>query len=213
MKPVYFLFLVAVLLASCSSAPSGDAVQTAIAQTQIAQPTNTLVPIPTNTPTPEPTSTPTPIPLSELDLEPILVMPGDLPAGYSAAQVSSDPPAMFNDVPQPVNQIYQQFEQDNESAGGVAILVYDNQSDVDTAYNNLLEGMGETSKSVSGVGDRASAVSFDYSAVLAGAKGMDLLVSLCNTIIHTRITGSDNIDYLISYAQRLDERLTPLVCR
>jgi hypothetical protein len=38
MKPIYFLILSAVLLASCSSAPSANTVQTAIAETQAAQP-------------------------------------------------------------------------------------------------------------------------------------------------------------------------------
>jgi hypothetical protein len=49
MKSVYCLVLIAVLHASCTSPPSGNAVQTAIAQTQIAQPTST--PPPTLTPT------------------------------------------------------------------------------------------------------------------------------------------------------------------
>jgi hypothetical protein len=86
MKSVYFLVLIAVLLASCSSAPSGNAVQTAIAQTIAAYsptPTNTLVPtlppsptdtpnptrtsIPTLTPLPAPTQTETPSQVTQLD--------------------------------------------------------------------------------------------------------------------------------------------------
>lgn len=39
--------------------------------------------------TPTPTATPTPIPLSDIDLEPILIQSGDLPAGYSGSQVKS----------------------------------------------------------------------------------------------------------------------------
>ena len=59
MKPIYILVLIALLLLSCSSAPSGNSIQTAIAQTQAAQATSTW--IPTNTPystyTPFPTYT------------------------------------------------------------------------------------------------------------------------------------------------------------
>jgi hypothetical protein len=65
MRSLVCLVLLSVLLASCSAALSGDAIQTAIAQTQIAQPTNTLPPEPTATLIPEPTNTP--IPLGQLD--------------------------------------------------------------------------------------------------------------------------------------------------
>jgi hypothetical protein len=47
MKSTYCLVLIVILLASCSTAPSADTVQTAIAQTQIAQPTSTTIPTPT----------------------------------------------------------------------------------------------------------------------------------------------------------------------
>jgi hypothetical protein len=72
MKSIYSLLFFAALLASCSSAPSGDAIQTAIAQTQLAQPTST--PIPTNTPyptyTPFPTVSPTKVPIPTVTLAP-----------------------------------------------------------------------------------------------------------------------------------------------
>ena len=55
MKPT-LLVLFLVLLASCTTAPSENAIQTAIAQTQIARPTHT----PFQTRTPFPTKTPKP---------------------------------------------------------------------------------------------------------------------------------------------------------
>jgi len=77
MKPTYYLVIFAILLSSCSAAPSTDtiatSVVTSVAGTVAAQPTNTLVPIPTDTPTLEPTNTPTPIPLADLNLESILI--------------------------------------------------------------------------------------------------------------------------------------------
>jgi len=47
MRLAYYLILLAVLLASCTSTPSVNAVQTAIAQTQIALPISTTIPTPT----------------------------------------------------------------------------------------------------------------------------------------------------------------------
>lgn len=64
MKLLYCLVLFAILVASCSSEPSENAIQTAVAATVAAQPTST--PIPTNTPlptnTPILTTTPTLVP-------------------------------------------------------------------------------------------------------------------------------------------------------
>ena len=66
MKKLGFLLLV-MFLVSCS--PSETAIQTAIANTQIAQPT----------------LTPTPVDLSLLKLDPVLIQSGDLPASRSGA--------------------------------------------------------------------------------------------------------------------------------
>jgi hypothetical protein len=66
MKSAYYIILVTVLLASCSTAPLENSINTAIAQTQAAQPTST--PIPTNTPFP--TTTPTHVPTPTVTLAP-----------------------------------------------------------------------------------------------------------------------------------------------
>jgi hypothetical protein len=57
MKSAFYLILVAVLLVSCSTAPSENSINTAIAQTQESQATS--IPIPTNTPFPTYTAFPT----------------------------------------------------------------------------------------------------------------------------------------------------------
>lgn len=87
------LFLVVVFLAGCTAAPSEGAVQTAIAQTQLADPsatplpspTATLEPTSTHTPTPLLTETPTPTPTPDLriiDVDPksILLTKAEMPA-------------------------------------------------------------------------------------------------------------------------------------
>jgi hypothetical protein len=59
MKSVYYLVVLAILLASCSTAPPEGAINTAVAQTIAAQPTSTTPP---DTDTPEPTVTNTLLP-------------------------------------------------------------------------------------------------------------------------------------------------------
>jgi hypothetical protein len=211
MKLIYFLVLISMLITCCSAAPKVDTVATSVASTLAAQPTASPV-VPTATYTPEPTATSTPIPLSEMDLEPILAVSGDLPAGYSAAQVRNDPPAMFNDVPAAANQIYLQFEQAGDAAGGAAVFVYDTVEEAEKAYSIIADGMGDDTKPVSDVGDKAQSVDYDLT-MLGSISGQELLFLRCTTVVHIRFTGSDNLDYSIGYAKRLDGRLEPLVCR
>lgn len=66
---VALLIITGIFLAACG--PSANAIETAIAQTQVAKPSNTQLPLPTDTPlptatlTPEPTSTPELLPFEE----------------------------------------------------------------------------------------------------------------------------------------------------
>ena len=149
-------------------------------------------------------NTPTQLPLADLDLEAILIQPGDLPMGYAGGQVQDFLPGMFEDIPQPVNQIYQQFDltYGSGSGGGVAVIVYDSATASIEAYNTLLSEMGGTAqeKEIENLGEKAHIL------------GWNLLFLRCNTVVHFRIVGS-NYDEYISYAHRMDERLNPLVCR
>jgi len=149
-------------------------------------------------------NTPTQLPLAELDLKTILIQPGDLPMGYAGGQVQDFLPGMFEDIPQPVNQIYQQFDltYGSGSGGGVAVMVYDSVAASKEAYDTILSEMGGTAqeKEIENLGERAHIA------------GWNLLFLRCNTVVHFRMVGS-NYDEYISYAQRMDERLIPLVCR
>ena len=89
MKKYFLLIAIALLLAAC--APSETSIQTAIAETRIAQPTITYTPtfIPTSTPIPSQTPSPTPSPTPDIrviDVDPhtLLLTKADLPtdAGY-----------------------------------------------------------------------------------------------------------------------------------
>jgi len=175
------LVLFAFFLVSCSATPN------------IVQITNTH---------PSEPGTQTPIPLADLDLESILIQPGDLPLGYSGGQVQDFLPGMFDDIPRPVHQIYQQFEDKNGSVGGVSVIVYDSAAPSIEAYDTLLLGMGGKgqAKAVESLGNQAH------------ISGWNLLFLRCNTITYFRLVGM-NYDEYMSYAQRLDERLSPLVCR
>ena len=81
-------------------------------------------------------------------------------------------------------------------------MVHDSVAASIEAYDTILSEMGGTAqeKEIENLGERAHIA------------GWNLLFLRCNTVVHFRMVGS-NYDEYISYAQRMDERLIPLVCR
>ena len=197
MKTVIQILLALVFLL-CACAPSENTVNTAIAQTQAAIPTDTPIP------------TATPIPFSAFDLEDLLIQQNDLPAGYSGAQVGNTAPEMFGGIPKADYIIYQQFQKNGESAGGVTVFLYESIQSVDKAYQVIAVGMGNT-EPVAGDWEKGELVIFSISAINFTA--IDVLYADCHSAVHIRLSDIDNKQHVINYAKRLNERLSPLVCR
>ncbi len=194
--------------------------------TNTQEPTNTPVPpTPTNTPVPpSPTNTPTatPIPLSELDLEPLLIQPGDLPAGFSGAQVKDVAPNMFDDLSAAENTIDQRFERGGDTAGGVTVFLYDSTSEIEEAYALLMSieadyvvllTGGMNIQTVTGVGEQAIVSVLSFSVGGFALESSDLAFIRCNAVVHIRMAGVVDIDTIKAYAKRLDSRLEPVVCQ
>ena len=179
-------------------------------------------PMPTSTPTPIPTPTPTPIPLSEINLEPIVFLSGDLPAGFSGAQIRDTPPTMFDGIVGFENSIYQQFERNDKGAGGVTILLYDLIDQREVAYSIIVGGFGKsgddagvktTVAELPGVGEKAMYVTIEASVSGISLNNVDLVFTRCHSVVHIRMTDTANVDYISAYAKRLDKRLTELICQ
>jgi hypothetical protein len=210
---VVSLILCVSLLAAC--APSQTTIQTAIAKTQAAwTPTSTFTPPPT------PTPSPTPIPLSAINLEPILILPGDLPAGYSGAQIG-EPPEGYSDIKGYENAIYQQFESNGSSAGGVSIFLYESIDKRDSAYSLITDRFGISSNDsgftvivgqLSGVGEKALYVTMETSISFFSIKVADLAFVRCHALVSIRMIDTLNVDYLSAYSIRLDKRLQSIAC-
>lgn len=145
--------------------------------------------------------------LGALNLEPLLIQPGDLPAGISAAQVRAELPQMFEGVPTPIKAIDQRFQDGVGNAGGVTVALYEMTADRDTAYDQLVKGMTVDAKPYDNVGERAMALSLDL--IIQAA---DVAFVRCHAVVYVRIVGSADIAGATSYAKRLDERLSENVC-
>lgn len=214
MKLIYYPILFIVLLASCS-------IQSQTAQpglTQIAGPVITLTPLPTITPYSTPFSTLTQNQVAELNLESVLIQPGDLPEGYTGGQVSDTHPIYLDVRATPVNQIYQEFDNNNVNAGGVTVIVLNDNSwmgntlfsiGFDLGFSELVDINGETMYLTE---DLLSSATFSGNSK-AEISGMDGYFKRCNTIVYIRMTGTVDRDSITSYAEKLDKRLTPLICR
>jgi hypothetical protein len=195
-RAVYFLVLLVVLLASCESIPTGDALLTAI-----AQPTKTFVFNLSDLPTQIP---PTPITLADIDLESIILLPGDLPDGYTGAGVVDPIPNRFGGT-QGVNEIFQLIEYKSRPAGEVTIIVYDSEARSAITYDLILDDMYPIEE-VKNLGEQAH-ITIDHFFMIT-----ELSFLRCNADVNVTLW-TTNREIIISYAQRLDERITPLVCR
>lgn len=196
-KQFLVFFLVLVTLIACNPTPEIIVVEV----TSTPRPTE----IPTNTP--EPTATPTPIPIADLDLSPLIIQAGDLPAGFTAAQLRDAAPDMYRDLPVAENTIYQQLAYNDALARGVAIFLYPNSEDRETAYTLIADGMIDPSSIA--FGEKAAA----FSANIGGVKMTEVVFIRCIAVVHISFSNLQDLDAVTAYAKRLDERLAPLICQ
>lgn len=147
--------------------------------------------------------------LADVQLEPLLVQSGDLPAGVGGAQVRETPPEMFNALTVGEQRIYQQLERSSSPAGGVAVFLYSDAEARTKAYVTLSEGLGETARDAPGIGEEARVSALDFPGII---KSTDLLFRRCAAVVHIRISGDTDTAPITAYAERLDKRLQEAVC-
>jgi len=209
---VIILLLVLLLLACDSAKPNASAIETAIAQTQAAIPTSTPIPTPTSIPTP------TPIPLSDIDLESILLLSGDLPIEFVGDQVKTIPPKVFNGAPTADQVIQQTIRSGIYGGDGISILLYQSPSDLDTAYNIVnkameIKGKNGIFKPLPNLGEKAvfsQSLSMFESQMIYSTQ---IVFTRCHALVYIDLFApSADLVVATTYAQRLDKRLKPLVC-
>jgi hypothetical protein len=148
---------------------------------------------------------------NELDLQSLSSQPGDLPEDYQGGQVLDELPKLFAEVPPAGRGFYRLIERDGAGAGGVAILLYPDSQQADRAYQLLFQGMGtEDSEVVDGVGERAQLYVFYQAGV--SFRFVDLLFERCGAVVHIRLGETFNKEPVVSYAQKLDKRLSDAIC-
>lgn len=184
MRRLAILATVAVVLASCGSAPGAAPVAPAAA----------------------PATAVGAVALKDIDLEPFLIQPGDLPSGMEAAQVKNTAPAGMKDYPAATNAIDQRFQRNGKTAGGVVVLLYEQQADLDKATAQAL-APNKYSEPTTDVGEKGKLF-----------LGTDLLplrsvtFVRCHAIVDVTMSDVDTTE-IAAYAKRLDKRLQAAVCQ
>jgi hypothetical protein len=194
MKKLFLTLIIFLLtLASCTStpeAPSENAIQTAIAQTQTVQ-----VAL-----------------LNEINLDSIPFQPGDLPNQYKSGQASYK---WADDLPksvEPDNVVIQKVGWDISSGfedDYVMIALFKSKQDLDNSFSAAINTYRAEKKESSTVGEQNAFV-----MVSAFSGDGFLAFTRCSALVVIRITGADiSEELLTSYAQRIDKRLKPLICQ
>ena len=226
------ILLVVVVLALAGCAPSEEAIREAIEATAAAEPTDT--PAPTDEPTPEATAEPTDEPAPTVEataaptetaavptaaapdaeaLAPLLVVEGDLPEHLAADFVYerlTSQQSRLEGLPRPAAFVTQEFfnTEVDRRGGAVIVYVYDDAGAASQAYQATavqLDGLMGTGVSYPGdTGERAK---------LEDPGGVDkhLVFLRCNAFVYVWMATERDFD-IVTYAQRLDERLGPVVC-
>ncbi|MBN1954451.1 MAG: hypothetical protein JW900_05295 [Anaerolineae bacterium] len=168
--------------------------------------------LPTRTPRPPATATPTAgevaPPTSDASLfaalEPLLVLPGDLPAGLDGAQVRDFAPPGLDDLPAAEVVIHRQFARGQEVAGGVTVFLFGAAATAEAGYDQVAACLEGQTALIADLG--RSALSAETSSAV------EVLFSHCAALVHVRMEGVD-LDSALVYARRLDERLIGWACR
>ena len=222
MKTTYklTLILLALLLAACGNAPSQDTVQTAIVQTQAAQPSNIPPPAATDAPTPIPTEMP--INILELDFESILLVNGDLREGYTGSVITDELPGnkLFNNLfrgsyPLPDRIVSQEIEQEGkESYQIITIMLYSDLQAMNRAYQSLTTSSelttikveaGTTIEAVDNIGEMATVATEPININMH--RYQTVIFIRCSALVYMRTTADTE-----NYAERLDSRISDLIC-
>lgn len=199
MKKLIVLFLTTIIfVASCQ--PSESDIQTAVSQTQEAQPA------------------PTKIPFGEIDIQGILIQPGDLPLNYEIGQTSYDWPSDIG-VPMkvtPDNFIMQKFSEKGDSLDFPhfsMLALYNDKNNAVNSYNEIVKEIGGNSLVPSIVGD-VSTIAYSQISRAFDTKFTDtvLYFQRCNSVILIRaIEWTDEEVY--AYAKGLDKRVEKIACQ
>ena len=142
-----------------------------------------------------------------VDLEPLLVQPGDLPIGMGTGQMRDNPAVEVEDLPVAAQTVYRDFVRDDTPAGDVVVWRYTSRTDAEQAYGMIAEIMAGHAAPHGTIGERAKVHADTESASAVAAA----VFVRCNVVASIVMYHSD-LETVQNYARRLYKRLQAAVC-
>ena len=158
-------------------------------------------------------STATPVSLSTLNIE-ALILPGDLPVEFEVGQVSHTLPEIIESAPPPTQIFHQAVTDGRLTSEGVAVLIYKNMSAADDAYQ-LISGVLEQEEPLQALPDVGEKARYyqKFTNGYLSSYTTKIVYQRCHTVIFISLfSPKAKTEVVTAYAQKLDDRLTPLVC-
>ncbi|HNZ02157.1 MAG TPA: hypothetical protein PKJ34_13150 [Anaerolineaceae bacterium] len=202
---LFFIVMICLMLSSCSGQPSENAIQTAVSQTQAAQPTE--IPI-------TPTATVEKIDLKDLDLESLSFQDGDLPEEYTLSGDIKSIPATIDDQYKEllVNAIQIGFLHNKKAGGSVTVAILESNFDRNQVYEYLVssEKIFTSSTDTTDIGEEGKIIYF--TGTPTSPDSIKIIFTRCSSVVKISLARDVEESDVINYAQKLDERLSSAVC-
>ena len=156
----------------------------------------------------------------------ILFQAGDLPDNITAGQIENAKEWVTKDLPDTDAQIYKPLEKNGKFTGAILLLQYNSSSKLEDAYQAVLDRMGDYRLAnqdgsypvtIEAIGEKSAvATVWDPMGHSFGIYTADIAFTRCNTLVIIRYgdehTQGEIIDYLISYAKNIDNRIIKEIC-
>lgn len=197
-KRLNFLFTILFFFAAACQ-PSEASVQRAISQTQTSQASTAK------------------ISFSEVDIQGILLQPGDLPANYETGQIKYDWP-VDTGLPMiimPDNFIMQMFKEKADSLNipnFSMLALYDNKLNTSSSYDQIIHTYNFQNLTPPVAGDKNSIMHYEASSDLLTVDATLFVFQRCNALVVIRVFDLPD-DVVFSYAKGLDRRIEKIACQ
>ena len=143
----------------------------------------------------------------DVDLEPLLIQSGDLPAGLAAEQVRDSWQVDLEGLPAATQTAYRAFAREGIPAGDVIVWRYTSPADAAQAYGVIAASMQGRAVPAGAIGERAEM----KVGAAPGFAVSSIVFARCNTVTSIVMYISD-LEAVQTYATRLDTRLQAAVC-
>lgn len=155
----------------------------------------------------------TPASLSPLDIEE-LIQPGDLPAEFEVGQMSHTPPDILESGPPAIQIFHQPVTEGRLTSEGVAVLIYENRSQADEAYQQIT-GVLEQEEPLQDFPDLGEKALYyeKFTNGYLSSYTTKIVYQRCQAVIFVSLfSPKAKAEVVTAYAQKVDDRLRQLVC-